>query len=359
VVEVIHRHNEIDAMTEQELDAWYAGCGFPDGNRLEAKDLVSLCKLVAVWQFLPLEEVRRECVGKGLLEADSAVSDEAQRPELVDQLLIHERMGAWEAMGLPAWRIGEAQAVAQLVHDCQAIGVLSVQELQDWYDGLELPVDSSMAQEELRRLRRACLVWSALPVHELHTECVSLGVEIPVTNTHESSDEQRSCLVYALLLHDRMKKSDLQGLDTQRRGHIETVVQLDSTCCESPHQCTEGDEKELAIACAEQMLDLPGKTSPPEASVNSTESDSVDGVDNHTSAEANMNSTVFQSNDCVANQLVKLEARVNESSKEVAGTPKVGTLAFEAFLDERGSGSSRLWLQEELSELQDICAQMS
>jgi len=285
------------------------------------------------------------------------------------------------------------------------------------------------------RLHKACIVWSALPLDELHKECIRLGVEIPVLDKHEERDGQRSCLVYALLLHDRMKAWECQGFEAQRIGEIETVVQL--VCTYESYQSME--DEEFATACAEEGLALSGKTSRTEmmpwlktlliwqllplpelvvecqdrglptsipllpADTDTQRSRNVllqrlqadmklslavgraAGPQKRSSAsgkvsttvskdapvragtigttietpDSNVASAVAHRNHGAADPIVNLEASVNEHIKDLVGTPKAGTLAFEAFLEEHGFGSRRPLLHDQLSELQEICGQIS
>jgi len=195
-----------------------------------------------------------------------------------------------------------------------------------------LSLSGKTSRTELMPWLKVLLVWQVLPLQELVVECQERGLptNMPLLPANIDTEQLRQVLLQQLQAD--MKLSLAVGGCLQKRSSA------------NDHQSADG------MPILENVSTAVAKDAPVQAGTCTTKVETSD---------ANINSVVGHSKDEAADKLVGLDAPVNGHSQEMVGAPKVGTLAFEAFLDEHGFGSRRPLLQEELSDLQEICGQIS
>ena len=106
---VVQTHEHINKMSMEELREWYRGCNFPGDQSMDRETIAKLYKKVAIWQSLPMLGLRRDCEDRNLLSSgtlgNSALAsgdEEAQKPRLMNILLMREHVESWEAGGIQA-----------------------------------------------------------------------------------------------------------------------------------------------------------------------------------------------------------------------------------------------------------------
>jgi len=225
VIRVIEQHEEIDRLGLEALQEWYESLHFPKEKDLGRDDIVGLYKLVIVWQALPLAELRKECEDKGLQVGGTEEPEEEQqrRLQLLNKLFLYERLDAWEAKGFQARRIGNPDAVVQLIQVCDGISKMSLEELKEWYLGLDLPDESDMDKDELVYLCWQVNLWQALPPEELEKECTSK--RIAIARNHADTDQHRISMIDALLIQERINAWDARGFQAKRMGSVDDAIQ--------------------------------------------------------------------------------------------------------------------------------------
>eukprot|EP00438_Fugacium_kawagutii_P001486 Skav202532 [mRNA] locus=scaffold2011:141643:153520:- [translate_table: standard] len=161
---------------------------------LERHDLVQLLKDVAVWESMPIHELKLEVAkSTGPAVCDRGTQQATQRLrldefrqhcQLVEQLLLRRCAEFYEGKGIPARRLGSLKAAANLAKDAggpaRSFGASS-HELAD-LDRQE----SSTLKSECRRLgvpadhlRQQAWGRRALPAAELRLECRAKSVACP------------------------------------------------------------------------------------------------------------------------------------------------------------------------------------
>lgn len=159
------------AMGTAELQAECLKLGVPCGARAAALELL---RDVGLWSALPLRELEELCGQRGLeaAAAGSAASSGAERRLAAQGLLLLAACeGHYEALGVPARRLGSAEAAARVSAAWRRLEALSAEGLLA--SSMHVPAAASGRPERSELLRRlkAAVLWLELPFAELQKEC--------------------------------------------------------------------------------------------------------------------------------------------------------------------------------------------
>jgi len=150
---------------------------------------------------------------------------EDYRNELLDKLLIDERMVQWDARGLEASRIGNMDVVINMVRQFEHIDEMSKEDLMGWYNGLNMfPEQESLGEVELSGLLKAVTFWEALPLAELKAECRKRKLRILSRDQVGDESEQKVRLMEKLIMDMRLDMWEGQGFEARKLNSFDSVV---------------------------------------------------------------------------------------------------------------------------------------
>lgn len=202
-LKIVERHQHLDGLSEEELEAEHDALGFLPkiaGLRSRRDELLSRLKAVSLWQELPLEALQEEC---GRLGFEGQGEPSSDRRQLLQQLAVSSCLAPWEAahweeQGIPVRRIGRADEAGAAIGRVAQLEAMDEAALRAEYTALGLPPEAGQAPkgrtELLERLRQAAC-WRALPLNELRRECQELKVSSG--GLGGSMDEKEKCLELA------------------------------------------------------------------------------------------------------------------------------------------------------------------
>ena len=177
------------SMTMDDLREFYAGLLLPEEQEMARSELESLWKSVALWQALDISELRELCRKLDAARRESEEQDdtlpEANAPEerdaLVQRLIDHNRLEAWDSRGFEASRLGNVDTVMQVVLEFEQKKSMNIREL---HRELDLVAVSDGSPSLLYGLCKRVLVWRHLPLEKLHDEAQKL-CNVPAFVTQE------------------------------------------------------------------------------------------------------------------------------------------------------------------------------
>eukprot|EP00439_Symbiodinium_sp_Y106_P038842 s6266_g4.t1 len=215
--------------------------GVPPDAALERHDLLQLLKDIAVWESMPLHELKAELAKVTGAEQPgrAAASVEVRRglrsqghPSTAHRLFegcCEARAGQRRVQRAPALLLTalcsgffeelkdlEAQDTASLKAECQSLG---------------LP--------ELRDLHRELALWRALPCGELRLECRARNVPCPQPQGMVMEQELKEMLVDALLVEKCEAWYERRGVPVRRLGSVSAAARV-SERWEQLDQLSEG-----------------------------------------------------------------------------------------------------------------------
>ncbi|CAE7207925.1 unnamed protein product [Symbiodinium pilosum] len=202
--------------------------GVPPDATLERHDLLQLLKDVAVWESMPLHELKAELAkvtGPGVAPAPEKGDGWKEQNGLVEQLLLLRCAEAYEAKGIPARRIGSLKAAAKLAQELKDLDSQDAASLKADCRNLGLPVEHLRLQE-LRDLHREVALWRALPCGELRLECRARNVSCPQPQGMVSEQELKEMLVDALLVEKCEAWYERRGVPVRRLGSVTAAARL-------------------------------------------------------------------------------------------------------------------------------------
>lgn len=205
VAERLSRHFErLQSIGFTSVKLEYRKLNLPSDPGMPKQDMVDRLRDVAVWEALPMTELQRECAERGVPIRDVRGNANDRQREMLDRLLHHSCMLAWDAKGVPASRLGSFEAAAQLVRRFEYIDNLPAAKLRAEYKLMNLPLEKGVPNEEFTERLKKMAAWQALSPEELRKECTSARVAFADAELDllDDDDERRSVLVDHLLLHD-------------------------------------------------------------------------------------------------------------------------------------------------------------
>lgn len=204
---------------------------------LPPSDLKKCLQSTIIWLQLPLPELKADCQAVGVpADVPPRANEQEQRRHLIGRLM--EALCArlyYEARGVPAQRLGSAEAAERLLTRHQKLAALDRVELMKEYTGFGLPPTATSTPDLLERVKDIAL-WHELPAAELRWECQKRGVPAagrskvekppppprglgrPATSL--ADEEGRQELVDRLLLHLCERVFSAQGVPTLYLGSI-------------------------------------------------------------------------------------------------------------------------------------------
>ncbi|CAK0847854.1 unnamed protein product [Prorocentrum cordatum] len=207
----------VDQTSTEDLSRWYySNEGLPRERCITRGELLGLARRMALWELLPLEELRRERAARE--EGPEACPDDGdERGALVDALFLHERRAAWEARGFPARRLGSTQATVQLVAECERFGEMDDAALHEALRDAGLPRGAELERARLLGALRALVCWQLLPLPELERDCLERG--LPVPDACSDCEKERRAALVSLLRTDLLRSSyEASGIPVARLG---------------------------------------------------------------------------------------------------------------------------------------------
>eukprot|EP00435_Cladocopium_sp_Y103_P059885 s910_g21.t1 len=240
--------------------------GVPVDAGLERHDLLQLLKDVAVWESMPIHELKQEIAKiTGPAVCDRGLDEFRQHCQLVEQLLLRRCAEFYEGKGIPARRLGSLKAAANLAKDslakqttdkrvmesfpasqysnlAQELAELDRQDsasLKSECRRLGVPADH-LRQQELLELHREISVWPlgqiprrALPAAELRLECRAKSVACPQPQSLITEDELKELLVPprerqvdALLIEKCEAWYERRGLPVRKLGSVKAAMKV-------------------------------------------------------------------------------------------------------------------------------------
>lgn len=216
--------------------------GVPPDAALERHDLLQLLKDIAVWESMPLHELKAELAkvtGPGVAPPAPERGDcWKEQNSLVEQLLLLRCAEAYEAKGIPARRIGSLKASAKLAQELKDLEAQETASLKAECQSLGLPVQH-LRQQELRDLHRELALWRALPCGELRLECRARNVPCPQPQGMVMEQELKEMLVDALLVEKCEAWYERRGVPVRRLGSVSAAARV-SERWEQLDQLSEG-----------------------------------------------------------------------------------------------------------------------
>lgn len=128
---------------------------------------------MSVLQALPLLELQRKVP---IDEEDACSCADAERNRLLDKLMVHDRMNAWDAKGFEVQCHKSYEVIEHLVRLYEYFRAMSDEQLKQKYVGCVFPEKGDLARSERLDTLKMVLVWEQLPVAELQRECVKREV---------------------------------------------------------------------------------------------------------------------------------------------------------------------------------------
>eukprot|EP00930_Biecheleria_cincta_P054940 TRINITY_DN41313_c0_g1_i1.p1 TRINITY_DN41313_c0_g1~~TRINITY_DN41313_c0_g1_i1.p1 ORF type:complete len:654 (-),score=145.94 TRINITY_DN41313_c0_g1_i1:17-1978(-) len=195
--DVLAQHHEIDRRTTWDLRAEYERLGLPSEKGLKRDAIAKCLKNAAIWQALPLVELRRECRLRSL-QVSSLPSERAERRSLVNALMLRDCEERWEIKGVPAKRIGDTMTAMWLLEQFEQLDSMNTADLIDAYSNIGFPEEPGLEKHALLHRIKKFLAWEALPVPELKEECATCSVERDMPGDIDSEENERALLIQRL-----------------------------------------------------------------------------------------------------------------------------------------------------------------
>lgn len=200
--------------------------GVPVDAGLERHDLLQLLKDVAVWESMPIHELKLEIAkNTGPAICDRGLDEFRQHCQLVEQLLLRLCAEFYEGKGIPARRLGSLKAAANLAKELAELDRQDSASLKSECRRLGVPADH-LRQQELLELHREISVWRALPAAELRLECRAKSVACPQPQSLITEDELKELLVDALLIEKCEAWYERRGLPVRKLGSVKAAVKV-------------------------------------------------------------------------------------------------------------------------------------
>jgi len=260
--DLVEQYKYIEQLSKQELVEWYKGTGFPVEDRIERAEIVAVMKKVSTWDTLPLAALVQACRGQKLsAEVADPGGQKDQRNVLIDRLLVHDRMCAWEAQGFQAHRIGDVDRVISAVAGYERFHRMDDAELGRAYVETGLPRGVGTDRGALLKALKKLVVWAVLPLPELQQECKLRGLEDPSAEDLKGTDEdQRHQWIQHLRVDTFRSLYEAKGVPVGRLGTLRAsrlaslYDSLDDLTTEELRVAYEGNAQFMAPNMSRQEL---------------------------------------------------------------------------------------------------------
>jgi len=194
---IVEQFAFFEVMTDEELEAAYLQSGLIPEAAMQRDEQLHMLKCLLVWEALPLEDLEKECSTRGVpVEVSALEENEDIRSAVFSRLAALERMGAWEAAGFQANRIGDPVSVSRVVSCYQQCRQMSDFELEEQYRSAGLRIEKEQSRESKLVVLLHLLMWQEMPRSELASECVQKQLPVPQVAKRED--------LFQLLLIDKI-----------------------------------------------------------------------------------------------------------------------------------------------------------
>lgn len=228
-IRVVEQWEQLDYMTAQQLQEKSKRHGLLPEPGMARHDLRDRLRTLILWQEMPCEELRKECVDRKLqaVQLKMGTGEAERRRELVGLLLCDLCSGAYEAKGIPARRLGSGEAAAKLAANWEGLESMTGVTMRQEYTNLGLlpPKASADRSELLAGLKKAAL-WQLLPLAELRKECRDHDINLAALGHTGGVPEKRQEVVELLLLHMGAEAFAARGLPAKRMGSLAAARQV-------------------------------------------------------------------------------------------------------------------------------------
>eukprot|EP00747_Dinoflagellata_sp_TGD_P105735 gnl/TRDRNA2_/TRDRNA2_169644_c2_seq3.p1 gnl/TRDRNA2_/TRDRNA2_169644_c2~~gnl/TRDRNA2_/TRDRNA2_169644_c2_seq3.p1 ORF type:complete len:340 (-),score=57.78 gnl/TRDRNA2_/TRDRNA2_169644_c2_seq3:137-1114(-) len=164
---------------------------------LSKQELLKRSKDIALWVVLPLAELRTECRERSISTVDlrPQASEDDQREQLIDRLLLDICSDFFEKTGVPTERLQNFKACASVASGWTALEEMSLVDITQRYsDASGVPSKGLPRMQLLERLKQIEL-WLNLPFVDLQKECRAKNVNS--IGTEKDREQFVLSLVYA------------------------------------------------------------------------------------------------------------------------------------------------------------------
>jgi len=201
-----------------ELEEWYKNMDLPNTSGLVKEELVTLMKNAVTWSSLPVSELKLEC-GPAILSGSIAAdwSDEKIKEFCADRLLEQECLKLWDARGFSASQIGYKDVV-DVIRQYNEFESMTDEELKLSYTAEGLLHDAGAKRDDFLRVLKKVLVWEALPLPALETECLECDLPIEASDSGSSEEEKRDDLTKQLKVGMTKTAYEARGIPVSRIG---------------------------------------------------------------------------------------------------------------------------------------------
>jgi len=198
--------------------------GVPVDAGLERHDLLQLLRDIAVWESMPMHELKQEIAkSTGPAVCDRGLDEFRQHCQLVEQLLLRRCAEFYEGKGIPARRLGSLKAAANLAKELADLDRQESSSLKSECRRLGVPAEH-LRQQELVELHREISLWRALPAAELRLECRAKSVACPQPQSLVTEDELKEMLVDALLIEKCEAWYERRGIPVRKLGSVKAAM---------------------------------------------------------------------------------------------------------------------------------------
>jgi len=209
----------------------------------EKQDLVRCLTAVIVWEQLPLEELRRDCLelcgaaapaqgGSGAGGDDDHhtssfsarfAADRLERRDLMQRLVRATLFGLWRERGIDE-RITDHEVAEELFREIGRLEAMPEEDLREEYLKRGLPPEVGAGRQDLADRLTRVLVWQRLPFAELKKEGQSKGVVVKGGVKARGEAEHRAELVEQLFVALVRAAWEACGIPVRRLGSMQVAA---------------------------------------------------------------------------------------------------------------------------------------
>jgi len=219
---VVEEMERLESLGEAELVRERTERGIPLEDGLGLVELLAPLRDLAIWEALPLAELRREG-GEEVVGAKGV--EEHLRRELVERLLLERCASKYEAWGVPARELGSLRSCAQLAQRFSQLEALRPESLLAEVRRLGLPLSRNPDPEAQRHILQDVATWELLPLPNLEALCEKNGIAVPSPSKCPGSELRRR-LLDQLLLAVSAEEYAAIGVPVQRLGSLQGAAKV-------------------------------------------------------------------------------------------------------------------------------------
>jgi len=158
---------KLESMADTQLKEKYRALGLPGEEDLDRQSLLAVLKQWEVWKLLPLAELKKVCVSRGMRE----VSGPWCCVSLQDWLLMGLSERGYARRGVPVKRLASLANAAELARHFGSLEALDASGLADHCLEQGLPLVGNLERDGLLRRLKELAKWDAFSEEELRAEC--------------------------------------------------------------------------------------------------------------------------------------------------------------------------------------------